>query len=160
MIFLPAADAAEAVAQGRSPVIPEVLRTGRMRTGWGAHPAGLYIQFANGQAPPARPLTRQPLQGGPDWIDSERYTIDAKPESPQTRAMMNGPMLQALLEDRFKLKIHRESKEVPVYALVVAKGGATLSATKPGGCTPHDPQGPPIPVEAGKAAAVRLHGRR
>jgi uncharacterized protein (TIGR03435 family) len=53
-------------------------------------------------------------------------------------------MLQALLEDRFKLKVHRERKEIPVYALVVAKGGPKLEATKEGGCTPADPtQGPP-----------------
>ena len=39
---------------------------------------------------------------------------------------MNGPMLQALLEDRFRLRIHRESKEVPVYEMTVAKGGPKL----------------------------------
>jgi uncharacterized protein (TIGR03435 family) len=63
---------------------------------------------------------------------------------------MGGPMLQALLEDRFKLRIHREGKEVPVYALVVAKGGPHLQATKEGGCTPADPaQGPP-PIVPGQ----------
>jgi len=48
---------------------------------------------------------------------SAYYAIDAKPEGTQTAAMMLGPMLQALLEDRFKLKIHREAKEAPAYAL-------------------------------------------
>jgi uncharacterized protein (TIGR03435 family) len=59
-------------------------------------------------------------------------------------------MLQALLEDRFKLKVHRESKEIPVYALVVARGGPRLEATKEGSCTPADPtQGPP-PIVPGQ----------
>jgi uncharacterized protein (TIGR03435 family) len=97
---------------------------------------GAYVRYADGQDRPLSMLKKQPLQGGPDWIDSERYAVDAKPETPQTKAMMGGPMLQALLEDRFKLKIHRAFKEVPVYALVVAKGGAKLEATKEGGCTP------------------------
>jgi uncharacterized protein (TIGR03435 family) len=64
--------------------------------------------------------------------------------------MMNGPMLQALLEDRFKLKIHRESKEIPVYALVVARGGPRLQPTPQGGCTPGDPDGLPSPVVPGQ----------
>ena len=39
---------------------------------------------------------------------------------------MAGPMLRALLEDRFKLRVHRETKEVPVYFLTVAKNGPKL----------------------------------
>jgi len=111
---------------------------------------GAYIRYADGKGLPLSMLKKQPLQGGPDWIDSDRYTIDAKPETPQTRAMMGGPMLQALLEDRFKLKLHRESKEVPVYALVVARGGPKLQVTKEGGCTHGDPQGPPPPIVPGQ----------
>ena len=38
---------------------------------------------------------------------------------------MLGPMLQDVLEDRFKLKVHRETRQVPVYELVVAKGGSS-----------------------------------
>jgi len=110
-----------------------------------------YIRYANGQVlPPASQLKSQPLQGGPAWIDSDRYTIDAKPGAPQAKAVMGGPMLQALLEDRFKLKVHREKREVRAYALVVAKGGPKLEATKEGGCTPADPaQGPP-PIVPGQ----------
>lgn len=114
-----------------------------------------YIQFADGHALPQGLLGGSPkyqaiIQGGPDWIYSDRYTIEAKPASPQTRAMMNGPMLQALLEDRFNLKIHRESKEVPAYALVAAKGGPKLQPTPKGGCTPDDPDGLPSPVVPGQ----------
>jgi uncharacterized protein (TIGR03435 family) len=56
-------------------------------------------------------------------------------------------MLQALLEDRFKLKAHRETIEVPVYLLTVAKGGLKLEAFKEGACTPRDlSQFPPPPL--------------
>jgi uncharacterized protein (TIGR03435 family) len=112
---------------------------------------GAYIRYADGQvSTPYSPLKNQPIRGGPAWIDSDRYRIDAKPSVPQVRAMMGGPMLQALLEGRFKLKIHRERKEIPVYALVVAKGGPKLEATKEGGCTPADTtQGPP-PIVPGQ----------
>jgi uncharacterized protein (TIGR03435 family) len=86
------------------------------------------------------------VQGGPAWIESARYTINAKPESAQSPAMMTGPMMQALLEDRFKLKIHRASKEIPAYALVAAKERPKLQPAK--GC-PADYPGPP-PVEPGQ----------
>ena len=59
-------------------------------------------------------------------------------------------MLQALLEDRFKLKIHRESREVAVYALTVAKGGPKLKPFKEGSCTPVDLANPAPPLSPGQ----------
>src|SRR5436853_2894596 len=50
--------------------------------------------------------------------------------------MMQGPMLQALLQDRFQLKIHRDARQVPVYALTVASGGPKLKAFAEGSCVP------------------------
>ena len=47
-------------------------------------------------------------------------------------------MLQRLLEDRFQVKVHKESRDVPVYTLTVAKSGLKLQASKPGSCTPMD----------------------
>ncbi len=95
-----------------------------------------YVRFANGH------FSTQPrgisIEGGPAWIHSDRYDINAKPEGSATFEMMQGPMLQALLEDRFKLKIHRGTREVPVYALVVAKGGPKLQPFKEGSCAPID----------------------
>ncbi len=76
------------------------------------------------------------VSGGPAWITSEHYDIDAKAETPQSQATMRGPMLQALLAERFQLKIHRESKEVPVYALTVGKGAPKLQVAQAGKCTP------------------------
>ena len=75
------------------------------------------------------------ISGGPAWLDSERYDIDAKAETPQDSATLTGPMLQALLAERFKLKVHRESKEVPVYALAAGKGVPKLEPAQPGKCT-------------------------
>ena len=51
---------------------------------------------------------------------------------------MFGPMLQVLLEDRFRLKVHRETRELPVYTMTVARGGLKTRATKEGSCIPLD----------------------
>ena len=80
-------------------------------------------------------LLTTPVTGGPDWIDSERYTIEAKAERAIDRALMQGPMLQVILEDRFRLKVHWENRELPVYALTVAKGGPKLKRFQEGNCT-------------------------
>jgi uncharacterized protein (TIGR03435 family) len=73
------------------------------------------------------------IAGGPEWIDSERYEIEAKADGDASRAQMF-LMLQSLLEDRFHLKIHRETKELPVYALVAARGGLKLPPPIEGSC--------------------------
>jgi uncharacterized protein (TIGR03435 family) len=62
---------------------------------------------------------------GPDWLGSERFDIVAKLPSGATREQIPA-MMQKLLADRFKLTLHRESKEFPVYALVVGKNGPKL----------------------------------
>ncbi len=77
------------------------------------------------------------LTGGPSWIRSERFEIQAKiPEGAPTYTFdqfMRGDapglerMLQALLADRFKLVVHKETKLVAGYALVLAKGGSKLT---------------------------------
>ncbi len=86
----------------------------------------------------------QPYQivGGPDWTNSDRYAIEAKAVGNASRAEML-LMLQALLEDRFQLKTHRETRELPTYALVSARGGLKLPPPKDGGCVNPVPDGPP-----------------
>src|SRR5580704_5753379 len=76
------------------------------------------------------------ISAGPAWMNSERYDIDAKAETPQNPETLRGTMLQALLADRFKLKVHRESQEVLVYALALGKGTPKLQPAQPGKCTP------------------------
>jgi uncharacterized protein (TIGR03435 family) len=75
-----------------------------------------------------------PIQGGPSWINSERYVIEAKAEGAASQATMKGPMLQALLRDRFQLRTHVETKEFSGYTLVVAKGGPKLPKHQEGSC--------------------------
>jgi len=65
------------------------------------------------------------ITGGPAWLDTDRFDIEAKAEGEPTKAQMMA-MLRTLLVDRFQLKVRRESKEGNVYALVVAKGGPKL----------------------------------
>jgi hypothetical protein len=72
--------------------------------------------------------------GGPEWIDTDGYTIEAKAEVVTDRALMQGPMLQTILEDRFKIKVHKETREIAVDALVIAKGGSKLKPFVEGSC--------------------------
>ena len=69
---------------------------------------------------------------GPDWLDTERFDISAKPPSGAPQDQFQ-PMLQTLLADRFKLTVHRESKVMSAYALVVGKNGPKLHAVEAGG---------------------------
>jgi len=76
------------------------------------------------------------LEGGPDWIDSTQYQLSAKTEQATEKSVMNGPMLRALLEERFHLKLRRETREVPAYALTVAKSGLKLDRSDGSNCAP------------------------
>ena len=70
-------------------------------------------------------LNEYQLEGGPKWIDSARFNIDAKLPAGVPRDQMP-LMMQALLADRFQLEFHRVTKTLPEYALVVVKGGPKL----------------------------------
>jgi uncharacterized protein (TIGR03435 family) len=104
-----------------------------------------YVNFAEGRF---NPLAAIPILGGPSWINSDLFEIDAKTERPQSSGTMNGPMLRSLLQERFRLKIHQETKEAPIYAITVAKGGTKLQASKRD-CITIDPERPP-PIEPDK----------
>ncbi|HEY1805677.1 MAG TPA: TIGR03435 family protein [Terracidiphilus sp.] len=83
------------------------------------------------------PLQR--IVGGPKWIDSARFDIEAKLDGPsvdrwhalrgEQRKTVSQGMYQALLADRFKLAAHWETRELPVYALVLTKNGSVLQKT-------------------------------
>ncbi len=70
------------------------------------------------------------VNGGPDWIESAQFDVDAKPSSAPSRDQLL-LMLRPLLTERFKLAFHRGTKEMPVQALTVAKGGPKFQAAKP-----------------------------
>jgi uncharacterized protein (TIGR03435 family) len=71
---------------------------------------------------------------GPEWIETERFDIVAK-FPPHSAGDQFPPMLQALLADRFKLALHRETKDLPMYALVVAKDGPKFKPSETEGLT-------------------------
>ena len=100
------------------------------------------IQQAYGLSNGRAPGSFVTVAGGPPWTRSDLYEIHAKANGTESQAMMNGPLLQALLEDRFKLKVHHEIRKVPVYALTVAEGGLKLEPFQ-GSCTPRDFDKPP-----------------
>ena len=67
---------------------------------------------------------------GPDWIGTDRFDVAATlPEG--TLPAQVSSMMQTLLEERFQLKVHREKKEFPVYALEIAKGGLKMTESPP-----------------------------
>jgi bla regulator protein BlaR1 len=109
------------------------------------------------------------LSGAPGWTGSERYDVEAKEEDssadarqklgPEQRERQLRLMVQSLLADRFKLKVTRETKELPVYALVVAKNGPKLKETTitpddDAGPSPPGPPGPPGPQQHKRMAMM------
>jgi uncharacterized protein (TIGR03435 family) len=98
------------------------------------------------------------MTGGPDWLNSERYDIDAKFDgataddlqklSPNDRILARQRMLQTILSERFNLTIHRDTKELQVYSLVVAKNGPKVKEVKLDDVDPSEPKTGPAPGSA------------
>jgi len=86
------------------------------------------------------------ISGLPGWADSARFDLEAKMDGDAAAALKKLPpeegmeqrrlMMQSLLADRFQLKVHHENKELPVYALVIAKGGFKLKDADPNASYP------------------------
>ena len=101
------------------------------------------------------------ISGGPAWTGTDRWNIEGKAEEgsiPQIRTPLDPTvpnplmlMVQSLLEDRFQLKLHRETKELPVYELFTAKGGSKmkLSADQSPIGPSERASPPPAPKEGG-----------
>ncbi len=96
------------------------------------------IQFAYG-------LPRSQILGGPGWLDTVMFDIDAKSDAAMDAELHAVPteqarqqklaMVQALLTDRFQFAAHRETRQLPEYALVIAKDGAKITASTVNGTT-------------------------
>jgi len=98
------------------------------------------------------------ILGGPDWVRSKNYDVEAKLDTSvidelskqlgeYQRLLEQKRILQALLADRFRLKLHRETREPRAYVLAIAKDGFKLQEAKPGNTYPDgfkDPQGRPL----------------
>jgi len=80
---------------------------------------------------------RMEVQGGASWLDTERYEVLAKSEG-SAAGQSVAPMLQTLLEERFTVKVHKETRSSAVYLLTVAKDGPRLQPAKPGSCLEMD----------------------
>jgi uncharacterized protein (TIGR03435 family) len=97
-----------------------------------------YDTYASGAVDPRKTLAAQSLEGMPAWANDARYTIDAKTDVAASSAMMRGPMMQRLLEERFHAAVHRETKEGPAWLMTVVKGGSKLRPTTAESCQPFD----------------------
>jgi bla regulator protein blaR1 len=88
----------------------------------------------------------------PDWVDSQLYDVEAHTDTSTADKLQSlhsdqlwfarGRMLQSLLADHFKLATHRETKDLPVYALLIADGGPKLREATPGNGYPNGIKGP------------------
>jgi uncharacterized protein (TIGR03435 family) len=68
------------------------------------------------------------VAGGPDWITSKRWEVSAKAPGPVKGAAAMRPLVRRMLEDRFALKAHLETRELPIYELVLARSDGRLGA--------------------------------
>jgi uncharacterized protein (TIGR03435 family) len=123
--------------------------SGERSTSMGIQPSGRFaarsvpirdlIGYAYGNADPFIPLPNSRVIGGPDWLDADRFDIEAVPSG----GIRPGPlqimeMLRSLLTERFRLVAHKEQRELPVFVLTVARADGTLGPKlrrSPGGCS-------------------------
>jgi uncharacterized protein (TIGR03435 family) len=96
----------------------------------------LLIQMAYG-------IREDLISGGPGWVDSAHFDFDAKVAGVDVDTLKKLPpeqrrmVLRPALEDRFKLKVHTETKQLPVFELGVAKGGAKMKEASPDATYPN-----------------------
>lgn len=88
------------------------------------------------------------IAGGPSWIYSAPFDIAAKGDDRATLPQ-ELLMLQTLLENRFKLAVHRETRDAPVYELTIAKSGLRAAPSKEGSCVVVEPDRAPLPTRPG-----------
>jgi bla regulator protein BlaR1 len=138
---------------GRAHALCMTLAT-LIRTAYGYQPAEIEVLFGGGGRGRGMAFDNVyglgvedgvKVRGGPDWVRSERYSIEAVAQGPSDAATMQGPMLRALLERRFQLKTHIETEQVPAFALTVAKGGLKIKPIEAGGCEPMPARTPGVP---------------
>src|SRR5213594_2111035 len=86
--------------------------------------------------------THYQLIGGPDWMDTAHWDIRATAKGNPTTEQIH-VMLQSLLEDKFMLKVHRETRELPVYDLTAVEGGIKVHQLQESNCVEPNVAGPP-----------------
>jgi uncharacterized protein (TIGR03435 family) len=140
----PAAPAFEvATIKPSAPMNPAMVASGKLHVGMQIDAARVDIGFFSLADLIRTAYAVKAYQvSGPDWMSGQRFDIVAKMPEGATKEQVP-EMLQALLAERFKLAVHRESKEHSVYALVQGKGGAKLKESAP------DPEAPAADKEKG-----------
>ena len=96
------------------------------------------------------------VTGGPDWMRTDRYDIVAKADDENITPEQNREMMQNLLKDRFKLVFHNETKELPVYNLVIGKNGPKLRETPESELPPPPPGNGGARGPLGGRASIRI----
>jgi uncharacterized protein (TIGR03435 family) len=109
------------------------------------------IQFAYG-------VKAFQIAGESAWTGSVYYDIQARTEGDFSVNQMEGPMLRALLEERFQLRVHRETRQLPVYELSIAKGGLKMLVTVAGECVPYDANAAPLAAPTPGAPRINYCG--
>ena len=96
------------------------------------------------------PMDDAQLTGGPDWITSDRYDVEAQAGGPLSYDD-SSLAVRAMLEDRFQLRVHREKRELPVYILTIGKDGSKMKSVD--APAPFNPAlAPPIPPPGRRGA--------
>jgi uncharacterized protein (TIGR03435 family) len=103
------------------------------------------------------------LSGAPNWVNTARFDINAKVDDAfieelkkmeaEERRKQSNLLLQSLLAERFDLKVSHTTKELPVYWLVVAKGGPKIQESRP------DPKGPETNVSSHGGGPVQMEAK-
>jgi uncharacterized protein (TIGR03435 family) len=148
------------------PITPATVAAGKLHIGMSVDGARVDIGFLSlGELIPMAFKMKSYQVSGPDWLRTQRFDILAKLPEGATKEQVP-QMLQSLLEERFQMKVHRESRESNVYALVVAKGGPKLKESEPDPAAP-EPEpgqvkaagtGSQIQVNAGRGGATMVSG--
>lgn len=96
------------------------------------------------------------VTGGPDWMRTDRYDIVAKSDDENVTPEQSREMMQNLLKERFQLVFHNETKELPVYNLVIAKNGPKLRETPESELPPPPPGNGRAVGPLGGRASIRI----
>jgi uncharacterized protein (TIGR03435 family) len=129
-----------ATVKPSAPLDPVAISQGKMPR-FGTNVQGTRVDIGNAALSDliAQAYKMKPYQvSGPDWIKTTRFDIQAKMPDGSSKDQLP-EMLQALLAERFGMKIHKEQREDSIYALVVAKGGHKLKESPPDTELPAEP---------------------
>jgi uncharacterized protein (TIGR03435 family) len=119
-----------------APITPAMLASGKLHVGMSVEGTRVDIGYMSlAELIQSAFKVKSHQVSGPDWMAGQRFDILARMPEGTTKEQVP-EMLQALLAERFQLKVHQETREHPVYALVVAKGGPKLKESPPDGEAP------------------------